>query len=116
MVNGVTVTQERVDTLFQSVHLSVNNPHFLIMQGRITKILSMKPQEISSMLEETAGTRMYKDRKDKALATINKKQLKVQEITQVGPQIYTTCCVSPLRITPNILHLHMESYTIVPHT
>lgn len=42
----------RVQNLFHSVQLNVNNPHFLIMQGRITKVLNMKPPEILSMLEE----------------------------------------------------------------
>ena len=42
----------RVQNLFHSVQLNVNNPHFLIMQGRITKVLNMKPAEILSMLEE----------------------------------------------------------------
>lgn len=30
---------------FHSVSLNVNNPHFLIMQGRITKVINMKPQD-----------------------------------------------------------------------
>ena len=41
-----------MQNLFHSVQLNVNNPHFLIMQGRITKVLNMKPPEILSMLEE----------------------------------------------------------------
>ena len=41
--------------MFHSVQLNVNNPHFLIMQGRITKVLNMKPPEILGMLEEAAG-------------------------------------------------------------
>lgn len=41
-----------MQNLFHSVQLNVNNPHFLIMQGRITKVLNMKPAEILSMLEE----------------------------------------------------------------
>ena len=36
--------------LYCSVQLNVNNPHFLIMQGRITKVLNMKPPEILSMV------------------------------------------------------------------
>ena len=44
--------RSRVQNLFHSVQLNVNNPHFLIMQGRITKVLNMKPAEILSMLEE----------------------------------------------------------------
>ena len=45
-----------MQNLFHSVQLNVNNPHFLIMQGRITKVLNMKPAEILSMLEEVRST------------------------------------------------------------
>ncbi|KAF9927533.1 Structural maintenance of chromosomes protein 2, partial [Modicella reniformis] len=58
LVNGHTAQQQVVQTLFQSVQLNINNPHFLIMQGKITKVLNMKPPEILSMIEEAAGTRM----------------------------------------------------------
>ncbi|CAN8004450.1 unnamed protein product [Ixodes hexagonus] len=52
LINGVTATTNRVQDLFRSVQLNVNNPHFLIMQGRITKVLNMKPPEY--LLESTA--------------------------------------------------------------
>lgn len=32
------LASRRVADLFQSVQLNVNNPHFLIMQGRVTKV------------------------------------------------------------------------------
>ena len=32
------VACRRVQNLFHSVSLNVNNPHFLIMQGRLTKV------------------------------------------------------------------------------
>ncbi|KAG0201861.1 Structural maintenance of chromosomes protein 2 [Mortierella sp. GBA30] len=83
LVNGHTAQQQVVQTLFQSVQLNINNPHFLIMQGRITKVLNMKPPEILSMIEEAAGTRMFEERKEKALKTIAKKEKKVAEITQL---------------------------------
>ena len=70
-------------TLFQSVQLNINNPHFLIMQGRITKVLNMKPPEILAMIEEAAGTRMFEEKKDKALKTIAKKDQKLQEISDL---------------------------------
>ncbi|KAJ4777585.1 Structural maintenance of chromosomes protein [Rhynchospora pubera] len=53
------------------------------MQGRITKVLNMKPQEILSMLEEAAGTRMYEMKKISALKTLEKKQKKVDEISKL---------------------------------
>lgn len=82
MINGRTVQQSQVANLFHSVQLNVNNPHFLIMQGRITKVLNMKPEETLSMIEEAAGTRMFETKKLAALKTIDKKQLKVQELTK----------------------------------
>lgn len=69
--------------MFQSVGLNINNPNFLIMQGKITKVLNMKSVEILAMIEEAAGTRMFEDRRDKALKTMAKKEMKLQEITEL---------------------------------
>src|SRR5690242_17951789 len=63
LINGTRAQQQSVQNLFQSVQLNINNPNFLIMQGRVTKVLNMKPVEILAMLEEAAGTRMFEDRR-----------------------------------------------------
>jgi structural maintenance of chromosome 2 len=39
--------------------------------------------EILAMIEEAAGTRMFEDRRDKAYKTMAKKEMKVQEITEL---------------------------------
>ncbi|ORY00671.1 RecF/RecN/SMC [Clohesyomyces aquaticus] len=83
MINGYRATQDSVQRLFQSVQLNINNPNFLIMQGRITKVLNMKAVEILAMIEEAAGTRMFDDRREKALKTMGKKELKVQELSEL---------------------------------
>ncbi|KAJ9220173.1 hypothetical protein DTO207G8_90 [Paecilomyces variotii] len=80
LINGHRAQQQTVQNLFQSVQLNINNPNFLIMQGRITKVLNMKAVEILSMIEEAAGTRMFEDRKEKAGKTMAKKEMKVREI------------------------------------
>lgn len=106
-INGHTAKANRVQNLFHSVQLNVNNPHFLIMQvqpwargvlpaacpapyptwcasqGRITKVINMKPEELRNMIEETAGTRMYEQKKLAALKTMEKKQAKVDEINKI---------------------------------
>ncbi|KAI8903905.1 condensin complex component SMC2-like protein [Powellomyces hirtus] len=94
IVNGHNKNQQDVANLFQSVQLNVNNPHFLIMQGRITKVLNMKPPEILAMIEEAAGTRMFEDRKEKAFKTMAKKDAKLDEIntlleSEIGPKLET---------------------------
>ena len=83
LINGHRAQQQTVQNLFQSVQLNINNPNFLIMQGRITKVLNMKPVEILAMIEEAAGTRMFEDRRDKAFKTMAKKEMKVQEINEL---------------------------------
>ena len=83
LINGHRAQQQTVQNLFQSVQLNINNPNFLIMQGRITKVLNMKAVEILAMIEEAAGTRMFEERRDKAFKTMAKKEMKVQEITEL---------------------------------
>ncbi|KAL7563201.1 hypothetical protein ACA910_014475 [Epithemia clementina (nom. ined.)] len=82
-INGRVSPVGQVQNLFHSVQLNVNNPHFLIMQGRITKVLNMKAHEILGMVEEAAGTRMYETKRVAALKTIEKKQLKLDELNRV---------------------------------
>ncbi|KDQ13659.1 hypothetical protein BOTBODRAFT_364275 [Botryobasidium botryosum FD-172 SS1] len=83
LLNGHKSQQQHILTLFQSVQLNINNPNFVIMQGRITKVLNMRPQEILGMVEEAAGTRMFEERKEKAKRTMGKKEKRVEEITSL---------------------------------
>ncbi|RKF77430.1 Structural maintenance of chromosomes protein 2 [Golovinomyces cichoracearum] len=83
LINGHRAQQQTIQNLFQSVQLNINNPNFLIMQGRITKVLNMKAVEILAMIEEAAGTRMFEERRDRAFKTMAKKEMKVQEITEL---------------------------------
>lgn len=53
------------------------------MQGRITKVLNMKPKEILGMIEEAAGTKMYVDKSQQAVTTLQKKERKLAEIDTV---------------------------------
>lgn len=46
LINGSNCNNQKVHDLFRSVQMNINNPHFLIMQGRITKVLNMKPPEV----------------------------------------------------------------------
>lgn len=49
-INGKVVLNKKVTDLFCAVQMNVNNPNFLIMQGRITKVLNMKPIEVGPTL------------------------------------------------------------------
>mgnify|MGYP007084019778 CR=1 FL=1 len=45
-IDGFCVTKEKLMDFFQLVSLNIQNPHFLIMQGKIVKVVSMKPTEV----------------------------------------------------------------------
>lgn len=101
LINGRNSPAGQVQNLFHSVQLNVNNPHFLIMQGRITKVLNMKPNEILGMVEEAAGTRMYETKRVAAIKTIDKKQAKVDELNSVLSE----------EITPTLERLRGEKHS-----
>ncbi|TKR59266.1 hypothetical protein L596_028965 [Steinernema carpocapsae] len=82
-INGYPATNQRAADLFRSVGLNINNPHFLIMQGRITKVLNMKPMEILGMIEEAAGVRLLDAKKLNCQKTIEKKDTTMAEIRRV---------------------------------
>lgn len=64
--------------------MNVNNPHFLIMQGRVTKVLNMKPREILLMIEEAAGVRVYEAKRRAAMTTIERKEHKMENMNKVS--------------------------------
>jgi structural maintenance of chromosome 2 len=85
-INGITVTAKKIMDFFNSLQMNVNNPHFIIMQGRITKVLNMKPVEILSMIEEAAGTNMYESKKKSLEMAVGKKDNKLREMRNVADE------------------------------
>ncbi|KAH8279499.1 hypothetical protein KR026_011688 [Drosophila bipectinata] len=79
LINGKLVPNKKVQDFFCSIQLNVNNPNFLIMQGKIQQVLNMKPKEVLSMVEEAAGTSQYKSKREATKTLIEKKETKVRE-------------------------------------
>ena len=73
-INGKSMTNTKVKSMFKSVGLNIDNPEtFYVKQGRITKIVNFKPVELKEMLEEAAGVAFYHDISRKCLKTIKTK-------------------------------------------
>jgi len=86
----------------------------------------MKPAEILGMIEEASGTRMFEERKEKAVKTMAKKDKKVEEIASVCPKRDTLCvcgslvlrlCVQLLReeVDPQLEKLREEKRTYLAY-
>lgn len=106
LVNGHVSQQQHVQTLFQSVQLNINNPNFVIRQGKITKVLNMGPREILGLIEEASGTRMYEEKKEKAIRTIGKKEKKVEDIQLLLEE----------EINPKLARLRKEKESYLAYT
>ncbi|KAG0690112.1 Structural maintenance of chromosomes protein 2 [Pichia californica] len=87
-INGRKATQKEIANLLQSVQLNINNPNFLIMQGKITKMLNMKPIQVLNLIEEASGTKSYEAQRDASQKIIEKKDLKLDSIrTTLSDQV-----------------------------
>ena len=82
-LNGVTKTGTQILDMYKSSRLNISSGHFVIMQGRVTKVMNMKPMEVLDLIQETTGTKMYESKKILAEKTIQKKEDKLQQLTQV---------------------------------
>ena len=83
LVNGKALSQGELRMLFHSVQLNILNPHFLVQQGSIGKVVKMRPGDIKSMLEEAAGTKMYDVKRAESIHKIDRKERELQEVESV---------------------------------
>lgn len=81
LLNGTVSKLKVVKHLFRSAGLNVDNPTFLVLQGRITSILSMKPIELLGLVEECAGTTIYDNNRSEAVKIFSAKESKLQEVS-----------------------------------
>ncbi|KAI5182504.1 structural maintenance of chromosome 2, partial [Pancytospora epiphaga] len=75
-MNGHNCARSSVEMMCKSVGITSD---FMVMQGRITKIINMKGSELRSMVEEVAGTRSYNVEKERAREELEKKEIKLRE-------------------------------------
>lgn len=83
LLNGRTVAVNDIRKFFQNIGLNVDNPHFMVLQGTVHKLIGMKSQEILGWLEEAAGTRVFDARRRAAEHMIASKERKVQELNRI---------------------------------
>ncbi|SBT82348.1 structural maintenance of chromosomes protein 2, putative [Plasmodium ovale] len=83
LLNSHNAKPKDISDFFQSLKLNINNPHFLIMQGKITKVINMKPIELLGLIEESSGTKLYEVKRTNAIKLMGKKDQKLYEIDKV---------------------------------
>lgn len=77
-INNTTCTLATITKLLDSVNLG-SSAYFTVLQGHITKVLSMRRDDLNSLIEETAGIRTYEANKRRALEHLDRKEAKLKE-------------------------------------
>ncbi|GKT34514.1 structural maintenance of chromosomes protein 2-1, partial [Aduncisulcus paluster] len=86
LINGKVKSTTELKRFFATVHLDIEHPNFLILQGTIRRIKDMKPLELLDYLQETAGTRQFIEEKEKATRDLEKKEKKLKSIDEMIEQ------------------------------
>ncbi|KEG14016.1 structural maintenance of chromosome (SMC) [Trypanosoma grayi] len=91
-LNNTVSMQSKVKRFFESISLNVDNPHFMVLQGTVHKLIGMRSQDILSLIEEAVGTKAFDHRRRTAESLIRSKEKKMEEIddnieTQIGPML-----------------------------
>ncbi|KAI9669589.1 MAG: Structural maintenance of chromosomes protein 3 [Caeruleum heppii] len=76
-------TKADVMNLLESAGFSRSNPYYIVPQGRVTTLTSMKDSERLNLLKEVAGTQVYEARRQESLKIMTEtdnKRAKIDEL------------------------------------
>ncbi|ELU39095.1 nuclear condensin complex subunit Smc2, putative [Rhizoctonia solani AG-1 IA] len=102
------VTKASVTIVFDNSDPASSPPGMqALKQITVTRqVLNMGPREILGLIEEASGTRMYEEKKEKALRTISKKEKKVEDIEALLAE----------EINPKLVRLRKEKESYLAYT
>ena len=77
-LNGKRTTMKQIDDLMSSMGVH-SEGHNIIMQGDVTRLIKMTPQQRRQILDEISGIADYEEKKNEALKELEKVQAKIKE-------------------------------------
>lgn len=99
-VNNVVKKPTEVLKILQEAKINTQQPHFLVMQGRVTKMINMKPHELLEVFQEAAGTNVFDKEKEKSMKVVQEKQTQLDHINKDITE----------NLTPALDYLRKEKY------
>ncbi|EFC37534.1 structural maintenance of chromosome 3 [Naegleria gruberi] len=82
-IDGKAVTQREVFNLLESAGLSSSNPYYIVEQGKVSSLTTMKDAERLELLKEIAGTKVYDQKRAESLTIMKDTEQKKQKIDEV---------------------------------
>eukprot|EP00899_Mesostigma_viride_P022420 jgi/Mesvir1/3362/Mv04256-RA.1 len=77
------ITKEEVKNLLESAGFSRSNPYYVVQQGKVASLTTMKDAERLDLLKEIGGTRVYEERRRESLRIMQETEARRQQILQV---------------------------------
>jgi len=82
-IDNKAVTQREVFNLLESAGLSSSNPYYIVEQGKVSMLTTMKDSERLELLKEIAGTKVYDQRRAESVNIMKETEQKKQKIDEV---------------------------------
>ena len=86
---GKAADQPKVKSFFHSVGMNVDNPHFMVLQGTVHKLVNMRPADILGWLEEAAGTKIFDMKRRSAENMFAAKVKKLEMLETDGKELHS---------------------------
>lgn len=80
-----SVSRAEVAALFESAGFSRSNPYYIVQQGKVAALCTMKDDQRLELLKEIAGTRTYEEKRAESLRILEEsigKRAKIREILE----------------------------------
>ena len=83
LVDRRSMARTEVVNLLESAGFSRSNPYYIVQQGKIAALCSMRDAQRLELLREVAGTRTYEEKRAESLSTLEETRQKRDKIAEV---------------------------------
>uniref|UniRef100_A0A6U4NQC6 Structural maintenance of chromosomes protein n=2 Tax=Hemiselmis andersenii TaxID=464988 RepID=A0A6U4NQC6_HEMAN len=73
-------TKQDISNMLETAGFSKSNPYYIVEQGKVTRITTMKDRERLELLKEVAGTNVYEEKKEETLKIMRDSNKRMEEI------------------------------------
>mmetsp|Transcript_16431 Transcript_16431/g.41507 ORF Transcript_16431/g.41507 Transcript_16431/m.41507 type:complete len:1206 (+) Transcript_16431:144-3761(+) len=73
-------TKQDISNMLETAGFSKSNPYYIVEQGKVTRITTMKDKERLELLKEVAGTNVYEEKKEESLKIMRDSNKRMEEI------------------------------------
>lgn len=75
--------KQEVTSLLESAGFSRSNPYYIVQQGKVSALATMKDKDRLELLKEVAGTRVYEEKKRESLKIIAEADTRKEKVEEV---------------------------------